>query len=146
MHRGGRRAASHIELPSLVTLGPLLSQSVPGPTCVLTAHTFSDFIPFLLSARYTTSTAKLTDKASPRLCWFPSYEFTRGPSEKDPESCILFMRAFLELATSSSVGPEHKSISMTGIRFKESGDQGGAKKRTCRFLSWSGPSCVGKRA
>lgn len=46
----GRGAASHIEQPCLVTLEPWLSQSVPGPTCVLTAHTLFDFIPSLSSA------------------------------------------------------------------------------------------------
>lgn len=74
MHRGECRVASHIELPCLVPLEPLLSQSVPSPTCVLTAYTFSDPIPFLSSARWTASMAKLTDKSSPRLCCFPSHE------------------------------------------------------------------------
>lgn len=46
------------------------------------------------------------------------------------------MWASLEFATSSSVGPEHKSTSMTGVRFKENGDQGGAKEKVSR--GWGG--------
>ena len=51
------------------------------------------------------------------------------PPEKGPEACILSMRASLERATSSSVGPEHKSTSVTGVGFKENGDQGGDKEK-----------------
>lgn len=102
MHGGELRAASHIEPPRLVTLEPLLSQSVPGPTCVLTAHTFSDFIPFLSSDRSPASTFKLTDKSSPRLCWFPVKSSHEDPPEKDLETCTPSMEASLELATSWS--------------------------------------------
>lgn len=54
------------------------------------------------------------------------------PPEKDPESYILSTRASLELATSSSVGHESKSISVTGVRFKENGDQGVVKEKISR--------------
>lgn len=84
-------AASHIELSRLVTLEALFSQSVPGPSCVLTAHTLSDFTPIPSTARSIANRAKLTDKSSPGYRCFPTVTRSReDPPEKDPESCVRF--------------------------------------------------------